>query len=95
MADTTTVSETKKQLAADSYSDLLFPAITSTNIHPTGVASFTIRWPHLVINGRHTGGAKRIDITQWTLIVPLCFRNPFLSEGLGGYNQRHQHPESE
>ena len=57
MAGTTTVLVTKKEQAADSRSNLFFPAISSTNIHPTGVASFAICGPHLVVNGRNAGGA--------------------------------------
>ena len=81
------VSETKRQRAADSRLDLLFPAITSTNIHPTGVASFTFCGSHFLINGRYALGAKSIRITHRALIMTLCFGDLFLSQGVGWCNQ--------
>ena len=61
---------------------LLF-TISSTNVHPTRLAGFSIGGCHLVIDRGNASSTKGVQVTQGTLIMTWSLRNLLLSYSCG------------
>ena len=53
----------------DSEGSLLFLAVTSSNVHPTGFAGLAIGWCHFVVNRRDACRPQGVDVPQWALVM--------------------------
>jgi len=65
----------------NSKRSFLFFAIAGTNVHPSLLAGFTVGWGNLVIDGGDARRSKGVQVTQRALVMAVCFRDLFLSQG--------------
>ena len=64
----------------DSEGSLLFLAVTSPNVHPTGFASLAIGWCDFVVNRRNARCPQGVDVPQWALVMAHRFGNFLLGQ---------------